>query len=193
MLKGSRCYSEKCALERREYPPGQHGPRQGRFGARLKDYGLQLHEKQKARRIYGMRERAFRTMMRRASQMRGVTGEVFLQALEQRLDNVVYRIGFAPSRSAARQVVRHGHILVDGKKVDIPSYRVSPGQVVQVTEKSREMLHIKGALESAESRGIPAWIERDTANMAGKLLRLPERGELTIPVEEQQIVEMYSR
>lgn len=193
MLKGSRCYSAKCALERREYPPGQHGPRRGRTLGRLKEYGLQLHEKQKARRIYGMGERAFRTLLKRAVKMKGVTGENFLQMLEQRLDNVVYRIGFASSRASARQVVRHGLIEVDGRKVDVPSVRVKPGQEVRVRRDAMELLSIKGSLETANSMGVPPWIDRNSTDMSGKLLRLPDRSELSLPVEEQLIVELYTR
>lgn len=160
---------------------------------RLKDYGLQLHEKQKARRIYGMNEKAFRTLLKKAVGMRGVTGENFLQMLEQRLDNVVYRIGFATSRAAARQLVRHGHIEVDGSKVDIPSYQVKPWQVVSVKQASHDNLEIQSSLESAESQGVPPWLDRDAQAMTGRLTRLPERDELTLPVQEQLIVELYTR
>ncbi|SFU69179.1 30S ribosomal protein S4 [Alicyclobacillus macrosporangiidus] len=188
-LKGERCFSDKCAIDRRPFPPGQHG--QGR--KRTSEYGLQLREKQKARRYYGVLEKQFEAYYDEAARRQGVTGENLLQILESRLDNVVYRLGFAASRAEARQLVRHGHFLVNGRRVDIPSYLTKPGDVIQIREKSQQLERIKVLLESAESRTIPAWLELDLANKQGRVVRLPARDEIDTPVAEQLIVEHYSR
>ncbi|MCL6592425.1 MAG: 30S ribosomal protein S4 [Alicyclobacillus sp.] len=188
-LKGERCFSEKCAIDRRPFPPGQHG--QGR--KRTSEYGLQLREKQKARRFYGVLEKQFASYYEEAARRKGVTGENLLQILESRLDNVVYRLGFAASRAEARQLVRHGHFEVNGRRVDIPSYLTKPGDVIRVREKSQQLERMKYLLENAQSRTIPAWLELDLANQSGKVLRLPARDEIDTPVAEQLIVEHYSR
>jgi small subunit ribosomal protein S4 len=189
-LKGERCYKEKCAIERRNAPPGQHG--QGRR-RKVRAYGLQLREKQKLRRIYGVLESQFRRTFDAANRKKGVTGENLLNFLELRLDNVVYSLGFATSRTQARQLVRHGHILVDGRRVDIPSFRVKAAMEIGVCEKSRKVPTITDALEFAQGRGIPAWLELDGAAMAGKVLELPSREDIRYPIQEQLIVELYSR
>lgn len=189
-LKGDRCFKEKCAIERRAYPPGQHGQRRGR---RTMGYGLQLREKQKVKRIYGLQERQFRTYFKKADQRKGITGENLLVSLESRLDNVVYNLGFGASRAQARQFVRHGHILVDGKKTSIPSYSVSPEQEITVREKSRKNDFIRASVETARGRGIPEWLDLDAENFAGKVLRIPTREDIKIPIQEQLIVELYSR
>lgn len=188
-LKGDRCFSEKCAVERRAYPPGQHG--QGR--PRFSDYGVQLREKQKVKRIYGMLERQFEKTMESASRMKGRTGENLLQLLERRLDNVVFRLGFATSRSEARQLVRHGHFLVNGRKASIPSMRLKPGAVVTLREGSRQVTRIVGALEALERRSVPSWLELDKDHFQGTMKALPVRDEITLPIQEQLIVELYSR
>lgn len=193
-LKGSRCFGAKCAFERRPSIPGQFGNVRGR-GRMMKQsgYGLQLREKQKCRRIYMVLERQFRGYVKRALQMRGVTGTNLLQLLERRLDNCVYRMGFASSRRQARQLVRHGHFLVDGRRVDIPSYLVKPEQAVEVREQSRGMIAIKEAISVSESTGLPPWLSRDTDAFRASLNRLPEPEEIAIPVDAQSIVELYSR
>jgi small subunit ribosomal protein S4 len=188
-LKGDRCYSDKCAVERRPYPPGQHGTRK----AKLSDYGVQLREKQKARRIYALLEAQFRKYFEMADQRKGVTGENLLVLLERRLDNTVYRMGFAGSRQDARQLVRHGHVLVDGKKVDIPSFLLKPGARLEIREKSRKIARIAEALVSAERRSVPPWLERDSANFRGVFKNYPTREEVALPVQEQLIVELYSK
>ena len=188
-LKGDRCYSDKCAVERRAYPPGQHG--QGR--GKLSDYGLQLREKQKVKRMYGLAENQFRLTYKRATRVRGVTGHNLLMLLEIRLDNVVYRLGFAGSRAQARHWVRHGHFTLNGKKVNIPSLKVRIGDVVAVREKSREIAQLKQAMEAVARRQIPAWLEADPGNFQGSIKALPAREELTMPMQEQLIVELYSR
>jgi small subunit ribosomal protein S4 len=188
-LKGDRCFSEKCAVERRAYPPGQHG--QGR--PRFSDYGVQLREKQKVKRIYGMLERQFEKTMETASRMKGRTGENLLQLLERRLDNVVFRLGFATSRSEARQLVRHGHFLVNGRKASIPSMLMKPGATVTLHEGSRQVARIVGALEALERRSIPSWLELDKERFQGTVKTLPIRDEITLPIQEQLIVELYSR
>lgn len=188
-LKGTRCTTEKCGIERRKYAPGQHG--QGR--GKLSDYGLQLREKQKVRRIYGIMERQFRLYFERASRMKGVTGEVLLQLLERRLDAAVYRMGFAANRREARQLVKHGHFLVNGRSVDIPSFLMKPGDVVEVKEASRENVTITESLSIAEHRGIPDWIEFDAKAVKGTFVRIPTREEIQLPVQEQLIVELYSK
>ncbi|MBI3607305.1 MAG: 30S ribosomal protein S4 [Nitrospirae bacterium] len=188
-LKGTRCYGEKCAIDRRSYPPGQHG--QGRM--RTSEYSLQLREKQKLKRIYGLLERQFRGYFMRAERMKGITGENLLALLERRLDNVVYRIGFASSRREARQLVGHGHLLVDGKKVNIPSYLVVVGQTVSIPEKSQTVLPIQKALEGVDGRGVPAWLELDKTRFAGRVKELPTKEDIALPVNEQLVVELYSR
>jgi len=188
-LKGERCFSEKCAVDKRPYAPGQHG--QGR--KRTTEYGMQLREKQKARRYYGVLENQFERYYEEAARRRGVTGETLLQLLESRLDNVVYRLGFAASRAEARQLVRHGHIQVNGRRVDIPSFLVKEGDVVSVREKSRDNARLKELAELIPSRTIPAWLELDVENWTAKVLRRPARDEIDAPVQEQQIVEFYSR
>lgn len=189
-LKGDRCFKEKCAIERRAYPPGQHGQRRGR---RTMGYGLQLREKQKVKRIYGIQERQFRTYFAKADRKKGITGENLLIALERRLDNVVYNLGFGASRSQARQLVRHGHITVDGKKVNIPSYPVKVNQTISVRESSRKNDFIKASVETARGRGVPDWLELDPENFTGRVLNLPDRDQIKIPIQEQLIVELYSR
>ena len=189
-LKAERCYTDKCGIVRRNYPPGQHG--QGRI--KRSEYGLQLREKQKIRRIYGVLERQFRGYFDRASRMKGVTGENLLQTLERRLDNVVQRMGFAGSKKEARQLVRHGHMLVNGKRVNIPSYLLGVGDIVELREKSRGIEHIQQTLSVLEKRGFPSWLEIDTAQFRGKVVSLPARDECTLPtVNEQLVVELYSK
>ncbi len=188
-LKGDRCFSEKCAVERRAYPPGQHG--QGR--TRVSDYGLQLREKQKVKRMYGLVEKQFRATMGRATRMRGRAGENLLSLLETRLDNVVFRLGFATSRSEARQLVRHGHFEIDGRRVTIPSFRVKAGSRVVLREKSREVARIAEALEAVERRSIPGWLELEKEKFEGVVKALPTREDLQMPIQEQLIVELYSR
>lgn len=188
-LKGDRCFSEKCSVERRAYPPGQHG--QGR--TRVSDYGLQLREKQKVKRMYGLVEKQFRSTMGRASRMRGRAGENLLVLLERRLDNVVFRLGFATSRSEARQLVRHGHFLVDGRKVTVPSYRVRAASKIVLREKSREVTRVTSALEAVEQRSVPGWLELDQENFEGVVKALPTREDIQMPIQEQLIVELYSR
>ena len=189
-LKGEKCFTDKCAIERRSYAPGQHGQRSG---ARLSDYGKQLREKQKTRRIYGLLERQFRKTYAEAARSKGVTGERLLQLLEARLDNVAYRMGFGASRTEARQVVRHNGILVNGKRVNIPSYEVRPGDVVEVAEKAKSQLRIKAAAEAAASRHIPEWLEVDSKALKGKLKSLPARADLPSTVNEHLIIELYSK
>lgn len=188
-LKGTRCYTEKCAVERRKYAPGQHGQSKGK----LSDYGIQLREKQKVRRMYGIMEKQFRIYFEKASKMKGVTGEILLQILERRLDNVVYRMGFAVNRREARQLVKHGHFIVNGKYVDMPSYLVRPGDVIEVRESSRNIPAITDSLSIAEHRGFPDWMEVNMQDMKGKFLRIPSRDEIDISVREQLIVELYSK
>ena len=187
-LKGERCYTDKCAIERRNYPPGQHGQKRPKFS----EYALQLREKQKVKRIYGVLEDQFRGYFEQAERTRGITGETLLQLLERRLDNAVYRLGFATSRPQARQLVRHGHFLVNGKKVDIPSYSLKAGDVVSVRETSREDASILHAMEEVKGRGIPEWLNLD-AGMAGKIMSMPTREQINLPVQEQLIVELYSK
>jgi small subunit ribosomal protein S4 len=188
-LKGDRCFKDKCAIERRNYPPGQHGRRR----SKLLGYGIQLREKQKVKRIYGVLENQFRLFFGRAERMKGITGENLLQLLERRLDNVVYSLGFAASRAQARQLVRHGHILVDGRKVNIPSFVAGKGQVIEVKEKSRSNDQIKVAVETAKGRGVPAWLEVSPEQFRGVVLELPKRDDIKLPVQEQLIVELYSK
>ena len=188
-LKGDRCYSEKCAVERRKYPPGQHG--QGY--RKLSDYGVQLREKQKVRKIYGLLERQFRRYFYEAERRKGITGEILLQLVESRLDNIVYRMGFAPNRRRARQLISHGHIVVTGKEINLPSYQVKEGDSVGVKDSSRDMPEIIDSLSKVEYRGIPAWVEVDSVNYTGKVLRIPSRDEIQLPIQEQLIVELYSK
>lgn len=189
-LKGDRCYSDKCSFERRPYGPGQHGQRRG---GKVSDYRVQLREKQKVRRIYGVLEKQFRGYYERADRQKGITGTNLLVLLERRLDNTVYRMGFAASRNQARQLVGHGHFLVNGKKVNIPSYLVSPGDVVEVREKSRNVPQIVDSMETFVRRGTPNWIEVEKEKFKGTLKALPNREDLTMPVQEQLIVELYSK
>lgn len=188
-LKGDRCYTSKCAIDRRNYPPGQHG--QNRI--KLSTYGQQLREKQKAKRIYGILERQFRRYFGIADAFRGVTGTVLLQLLEQRLDNVVYRLGIGSSRNQARQFVRHGHILVNDRKVDIPSFRVRPGQTIAVRESSRESKAIVENIEAAAKRERLPWLEWNPETATGKLAAIPAREQIPVNVREQLIVELYSK
>jgi small subunit ribosomal protein S4 len=189
-LKGDRCFKEKCAVERRNFPPGQHGTRRGR---RTLGYGLQLREKQKVKRIYGVLESQFRNYFEEADRRKGITGENLLVMLERRLDNVVYSLGFAASRAQARQLVRHGHVLVDGRKVSIPSYQVKANESVVVKEGSRKNPMIRSSVETARGRGVPEWLELDAENVSGRVLRLPSREDIKLPIQEQLIVELYSR
>ncbi len=189
-LKGDRCYSDKCAYERRAYPPGQHGQSRRR---KPSDYSIQLREKQKVKRMYGLLENQFRRYYQRADRTKGVTGAELLVLLERRLDNLVYRVGFAVSRNQARQMVRHGHIMVNGRKVDIPSYLIKPGDVIEVREKSRKMPPLLEALETVERRGVPQWLELDKDNFKGTVVAMPSREDITMPIQEQLIVELYSK
>lgn len=191
-LKGERCLSPKCALERRPYPPGLHG-RQAQFQRKVSDYGLQLRAKQKARRVYGVLERQFRRYFREAERRRGLTGTNLLILLESRLDNVVYRLGFAQSRPQARQLVLHGHFEVNGRKVNIPSYLVQAGDVVAVRSGSRNNVYFKDVALDLEHRSVPEWLSRDDASMSGRVMSLPERGDIDVSINEQLIVEYYSR
>jgi small subunit ribosomal protein S4 len=189
-LKGDRCYTAKCAIERRAYPPGEHG-RDRRL--KVTNFGLQLREKQKARRIYGILERQFRTYFFEAARLPGVTGENLLQILEARLDNLVYRLGFASSRPQARQLVLHGHFGVNGRKVNIPSYRVRPGDVIAVRDDSKNLTAIDGALESRGGRDLPDWLESNSKSKQGRLVRLPGRDAIPVTIQENLIVELYSK
>lgn len=188
-LKGSRCYTDKCSIARRNYAPGQHGQRR----KKLSEYGTQLREKQKTKAFYGVQEKQFRKYFEMASVTKGVTGERLLQILESRLDNVVYRLGFGVSRAQARQLVNHGHFEVNGKKVDIPSYLVKPGDVVAVREIRKDNKTIKENVENNSSRPIPAWLEKDNEKLSGKVLKLASREDIDIPVQEHLIVELYSK
>jgi small subunit ribosomal protein S4 len=189
-LKGERCYTEKCAIEKRNFPPGQHGKARR---AKLSGYGLQLREKQKVKRIYGVLEDQFRRYFETAERMRGITGETLLQLLERRLDNVVYRLGLATSRAQARQLVRHGHFLVNGKKVDIPSYSATPGDVITVLARSQKNPTIEHAMEEVKGRGIPGWLAFDGGAISGRIVSVPTRDQINLPVQEQLIVELYSK
>ena len=188
-LKGSRCMTEKCAIERRSYPPGQHG--QGR--QRVSEYSAQLREKQKLRRIYGLQERQFRGLFGKAERREGITGEHLLKLLECRLDNVVYRLGFACSRREARQLVNHGHFLVNRRKTDVPAYHVKVGDVIEVRQRSRAVGAIVASLDAIESRGIPAWLELNREAFKGTVKAVPTKDEISLPVNEQMVVELYSR
>jgi small subunit ribosomal protein S4 len=189
-LKGERCYTEKCAIEKRNVPPGQHGRSRK---AKIVGYGIQLREKQKVKRTYGVLENQFRRYFEAADRQKGITGELLLQMLERRLDNVVYRLGFATSRAQARQLVRHGHFSVNGRKVDIPSYAVRQGDVVAVRGASGQNVSIQHAMEEVKGRGIPEWLLFDAAALSGRVSQLPTREQINLPVQEQLIVELYSK
>ena len=188
-LKGDRCFKEKCAFERRGYAPGQHGRRRTKVQA----YGVQLREKQKVKRMYGVLERQFRNYFATAARKKGITGSNLLQMLECRLDNVVYRLGFAFSRSAARQLVAHGHILVNGRRVDVPSSLVKAGAVISLKEDSRKNELIKMCLDTAKGRGVPGWLDLDADRFQGTVRQLPNREDIALPIQEQLIVELYSK
>jgi small subunit ribosomal protein S4 len=188
-LKGDRCFGEQCSFDRRGYPPGEHG--QGRM--KFSEYALQLRAKQKVKRIYGLTERQFRITFKKAAAKKGVTGENLLSFLERRLDNAIYRMGYAASRSQARQLVRHGHFTVNGQKVNIPAFQVRKGDQVKVTQKSQKTTPIQGALESAKRREMPQWVEVDHDQFLGTVRDLPSRDDISVPVEERLIVELYSK
>jgi small subunit ribosomal protein S4 len=188
-LKGERCFTDKCAIERRNYPPGQHGQRR----SKVSDYGIRLREKQKVKRIYGVLEKQFKRYFQKAAKQKGVTGAALLLSLERRLDNVVHRLGFASSIKEARQLVRHRHILVNSKLVDIPSYQVSKGDIIEVKAKSRENVRIKESLTAAQRRGVPSWLSLDAANFKGTVVELPKREDITPQIQEQLVVELYSK
>lgn len=188
-LKGDRCYTDKCAIKRRNYPPGQHG--QSR--SKVSDYGVQLREKQKVRRIYGILEKQFRLYFEEADRMKGVTGENLLSLLERRLDNVVYRLGFASSRAEARQLVKHSHFQLNSRKANIPSILVRPGDIVTVKEKSRQIAAINSALDAVVRRGVPQWLDLDRDSYKGTIKSLPTREDISMPIQEQLIVELYSK
>ena len=189
-LKGERCYTDKCGYERRSYPPGQHGQARRR---KRSDYGEQLREKQKAKRIYGIAERQFRGYYHKATRMKGVAGENLIQLLERRLDNVVYRMGFASDHAEARQLVRHGHFTIKGKRVDIPSYLVRPGDVIEVVSGSRTITRIIEALTGVDRRGVPQWITLDKDAWKGSIKQMPAREDVNLPIREQLIIELYSK
>jgi small subunit ribosomal protein S4 len=189
-LKGDRCYADKCGFDRRSYAPGQHGQRRrGKYS----DYGIQLREKQKVKKLYGLSEKQFRLFFDRAERQRGITGSNLLMLLERRLDNVAYRLGFVNSRAQGRQFVRHRHFLVNGQRVDIPSYQVKVGDVIEVREKSRNVQPISEALEAIVRRGIPQWLDLEKESMKGVVKALPDREDITMPIQEQLIVELYSK
>ncbi len=188
-LKGERCYTEKCAYDRRNYAPGQHGQSRKKFS----DYGTQLREKQKVKRMYGILENQFRNIFKEADRQKGITGETLLSLLERRLDNIIYRLGFANSRNEARQLVRHNHFLVNQSKVSIPSYLVKPGDVIELREKSKKVVRILEALEGVARRGVPQWLELDKEQMKGSVKGLPAREDITIPIQEKLIVELFSK
>jgi small subunit ribosomal protein S4 len=189
-LKGDRCYSDKCAFDRRGYPPGQHGQRRGR---KTSDYGIQLREKQKMKRMYGLSEKQFRLFFGRADRQKGVTGTNLLIALERRLDNVVYRLGFVNSRAQGRHFVKHNHFIVNGKKVNIPSFLVKIGDVVEVRDKSHKIQAIGDALDAVVRRGVPQWLDLEKDNKKGIIKGFPVREDLTMPMQEQFVVELYSK
>jgi len=188
-LKGNRCYSDKCAFERRSYAPGQHGQGRGKATA----YATQLREKQRVKRMYGIMESQFHGYFKKAERLRGITGENLLMLLERRLDNVAYRLGFASSRNDARQLILHRHVLINGKRVNIPSYIVKPGEIVEIKEKSRNKARLNESLEAVERRGVPQWLELDKANYKGTVKVMPKRDDITMPIQEQLIVELYSK
>lgn len=188
-LKGERCYTDKCAIERRNYPPGQHGQKRPKFS----EYSIQLREKQKVKRMYGLLEKQFRRTFARASREKGITGEALLVLLERRLDNVAYRLGFASSRAEGRLLVRQGHILINGKRVNIPSYGVRVGDEISVKEESRQMARVLSALEGAQRRGVPEWAELNREAFSGRIKLMPTRSDITMPINEKLIVELYSK
>jgi len=189
-LKGEKCFTEKCGIEKRNYPPGQHGQRRA---SRLSDYGVQLREKQKLRRIYGILEKQFRGYYAEADRKKGITGDNLLQMLESRLDNVTYKMGLGASRTEARQIVKHNSVLVNGKRVNIPSYQVQPGDEISINDSSKDQLRIKAALEAAEERGFPEWLEVNTKKLSGVFKDKPERDDLPSTINESLIVELYSK
>ena len=191
-LKGERCFTEKCAIEKRNYAPGQHG-KGGRVKAKLQGYGLQLREKQKVKRLYGMLENQFALTFDRASQEKGVVGEQLLAKLERRLDNVTYRLGFGSSRPQARQLVRHGHVKVNGRKLNIPSYQVEKDDVIELTARAGKNALVQQSVDAVKGRGVPKWLELDPAGMKGKVLSMPGRDDVNFPIQEQLIVELYSK
>ena len=188
-LKGNRCFTEKCAIEKRNFPPGQHGKRR----IKMQGYGVQLREKQKVKRVYGVLEKQFRLSFQEAARRKGVTGEMLLQSLERRLDNVVYRLGLASSRAQARQLVAHGHVRIDGRKVDIPSYQVKQGQAIGVKDKMAKNVQVLAALQLAKGRGVVPWLTSEPEGAKGTVSSLPRRDEITLPIQEQLIVELYSK
>lgn len=188
-LKGEKCFSDKCAIERRNYPPGQHGQKKGR----LSDYGVQLREKQKLRRIYGLLEKQFRNLYKKADKQKGITGDNLLQMLESRLDNIAFLMGFGSSRAEARQIVRHNSILVNGKRVNTPSYLVKPGDLIELDNKSKQHIRLKSAIQAADNRGFPAWIEMDVKEMKGLYKNRPDRADLPSTINESLVVELYSK
>ncbi|MBK5095092.1 MAG: 30S ribosomal protein S4 [Deltaproteobacteria bacterium] len=189
-LKGDRCFTDKCAIKRRGYPPGQHGQRRMK---KQSDYGVQLREKQKARRIYGLLEKQFHNYFVKADRMKGKTGDNLLILLERRLDNVVYKLGFAVTRRESRQLVRHGHFLVKGRRVDIPSFLVRPGDIVEMRERSRKIPSVNDSLDAVARKGIPPWLELERENFRGNVMAIPSRTDITEPIQEQLIVELYSK
>jgi small subunit ribosomal protein S4 len=191
-LKGDRCFTEKCAIEKRNYAPGQHG-KGGRIKQKLQGYGLQLREKQKVKRLYRMQEGQFGLTFDRAAAEKGVVGEILLSKLERRLDNVIYRLGFGASRDQARQLVRHGHVKVNDRKVNIPSYQVEEGDVVSLGARAAKNAQVAASVESVKGRGVPKWLELDAAGMKGRVLSMPARDDVNFPIQEQLIVELYSK
>jgi small subunit ribosomal protein S4 len=191
-LKGDRCFTEKCAIEKRNYAPGQHG-KGGRIKTKLQGYGLQLREKQKVKRLYRMQEGQFGLTFDRAAAEKGVVGEVLLSKLERRLDNVIYRLGFGASRDQARQLVRHGHVKVNDKKVNIPSYQVEEGDVVSLGSRAAKNAQVTASVEAVKGRGVPKWLELDAAGMKGRVISMPARDDVNFPIQEQLIVELYSK
>jgi small subunit ribosomal protein S4 len=191
-LKGDRCFTEKCAIEKRNYAPGQHG-KGGRVKTKLQGYGLQLREKQKVKRLYRMQEGQFGLTFDRAAAEKGVVGEILLSKLERRLDNVIYRLGFGASRDQARQLVRHGHVKVNDKKVNIPSYQVEEGDVVSLGSRAAKNAQVTASVEAVKGRGVPKWLELDAAGMKGRVISMPARDDVNFPIQEQLIVELYSK
>lgn len=191
-LKGDRCFTEKCAIEKRNYAPGQHG-KGGRIKSKLQGYGLQLREKQKVKRLYRMQEGQFALTFDRAAQEKGVVGELLLSKLERRLDNVVYRLGFGSSRDQARQLVRHGHVRVNERRMNIPSFQVKEGDVIAVSPAAAKNVLVTASVEAVKGRGVPKWLELDAAGMKGKVLSMPARDDVNFPIQEQLIVELYSK
>jgi small subunit ribosomal protein S4 len=188
-LKGDRCFSDKCSYDRRGYPPGQHGQRR----SKQSDYGMQLREKQKVRRIYGISEKQFRITFKRADRIKGITGTNLLSLLETRMDNTVFRLGFVNSRNQGRHFVRHNHFTVNGKKVNIPSYQVKKGDVIELREKSRKVQAISDSLDAIVRRGVPSWLEINKDTFKGQIVGIPTREDITLPIQEQLIVELYSK